>query len=153
MKPLLNTLLRFSQRGYYLSFLAIIVAVAAGFLLAKQVHFNKASETGIAFQSVVFMLLLVTLPGIFWWFNRQVQALRKLPEIAKKELKYRRLIALRFCVVNFNIVLNILLFFFFADKSFFMCTAIAAIFLLFCRPSAGNIEKDLGLVKEEPEDE
>lgn len=147
--------LHFSQRGYYLSFLMAVVAVIAGYFAARFVHFDKNSESGIALQSLAFILLLGTLPGILWWFHRLVERLKTKPD-AEKERTYKQMIALRLSVVDFNIVLNILLFFLFSDKSFFMCTAIAAIILLFCRPNKRNIESDLGLAvvtEEEGEDE
>jgi hypothetical protein len=144
--------LRFSQRGYYLSFLMAVVAVIAGYFAARFVHFDKSSESGIALQSLVFILLLSTLPGILWWFHRLVERLKAKPD-AEKERTYKQMIAIRLLVVDFNIVLNILLFFLFSDKSFFMCTAIAAIILLFCRPNKQNIESDLSLVVVNEEEE
>jgi hypothetical protein len=131
-----------------------VVAVIAGYFAARFVHFDKSSESGIALQSLVFILLLSTLPGILWWFHRLVNRLKAKPD-AEKERTYKLMIAVRLSVVDFNIVLNILLFFLFSDKSFFMSTAIAAIILLFCRPNKQNIESDLGLavVTEEEESE
>jgi hypothetical protein len=146
---MIERVLRYSQRGYYSGFLLILVAGVTGFLLARVIHFDKASDAGIACQSLVFILLLVSLPGALWWFHRSVEKMKAEQNDSLKELRYKRLILLRLSVVNVNIVLNILLFFLFADKSFFMCAAIAAIILLFCRPNARNIEVDLGLAKEE----
>lgn len=149
MHQVSESVFRFSQRGYYLSFIAIVFAVIVGYLLGKYTNVDKTSETAIALQSLVFIVLMISLPGVLWWFNRQS---RQLPALHPEEMRvasYKRLIILRFIVVNLNIVLNGILFFVFADKSFFMCAAIAAVFLLFCRPGIGNIEKDLGLIQNE----
>jgi hypothetical protein len=142
-----DRILRFSQRGYYLSFLLVVVAVFAGYFSSRFIHLDKSSESGIAVQSLVFLLLLGSLPGILWWYHRTVKRIGEHRE-DEKENRYKRLVALRLLVVDFNIVLNILLFFLFTDKSFFMCAAIAAIVLLFCRPNEHNIESELGIVSE-----
>ena len=144
--------LRCAQRGYYLSFVMMILAIGAGFLLRPYVQLDKASESGIAVQSIAFILLLSSLPGILWWFHRRVGQLQNLADLPEREKIYTRMIVIRLAVVNVNVILNILLFFFFSDKSFFMCAAIAAIILLFCRPNARNIEQELGLAVPEEED-
>jgi len=149
---MIERVLRFSQRGYYLSFLLVIVAVLVGYFSSWFIHLDKNSESGIALQSLVYLLMLGSLPGILWWFHRTAKGIRGYQE-DEKERRYNRLVALRFFVVDFNMALNILLFFLFADKSFFMCAAIAAIVLLFCRPNQQNIETDLGIAVAEPDDE
>jgi len=147
-----DRILRFSQRGYYLSFLLIIVAAFAGYFSSRLIHLDKSSESGIAVQSLVFLLLLGSLPGILWWYHRTVKGIGGYRE-DEKENRYKRLVAFRLFVVDFNIVLNILLFFLYADKSFFMCAAIAAIVLLFCRPNEHNIESELSIIVPESDDD
>lgn len=144
-----ESVFRFSQKRYYLSFLVIALALVSGFLVGKFTVMDRASETAIALQSFVFMLLMVSLPLVLWWFHRRCSKLGSFHSVEQRVVVYKRLILIRFIVVDLNIVLNAILFFLFADKSFFMCAAIAAIFLLFCRPSIGNIEKDLGLISNE----
>jgi branched-subunit amino acid ABC-type transport system permease component len=146
MKELVNKVFRISQRGYYWSFAMLALAVGLGYLLSRFVKLDRTTEIAIALQSLVFIMLLTSLPAILWWFHRQTV---KLPQIVDKqecERRYIRLVWLRFFVVEFNIVVNILLFFLFVDKSFFMCAAIAAILLLFCRPDEHNIAMEMGFV-------
>ncbi|MBP1639452.1 MAG: hypothetical protein H6Q17_1035 [Bacteroidetes bacterium] len=149
---MIERVIRFSQWGYYLSFLLVVVAAFAGYFSSRFIHLDKSSESGIAFQSFVFLLMLGSLPGILWWFHRKAKEMRDCRD-DEKESRYKRLVVLRLFVVDFNMALNILLFFLFADKSFFMCAAIAAIVLLFCRPNQQNIETDLGIADAEPDDE
>ena len=153
MQQLIDKAFRIAQRAYYWSFGAIAIAGICGYLLSRLVQCDRALGLAIALQSVVYMVLLISLPAILWWFHRQVEKFKLINPTTERTKQYSRLVYLRFLVIDFNVVLNILLFFLFADKSFFMCASIAAVMLLFCRPSLQSVTNELGFAEEAVEED
>jgi len=73
MQQLIHKAFRIAQRAYYWSFGAIAIAGICGYLLSRLVQCDRALGLAIALQSVVYMVLLISLPAILWWFHRQVE--------------------------------------------------------------------------------
>ena len=141
-------MLKAVQRGFYLSLLAMLLAICAGYALSQSIKLDKNTEAGIAVQSVNIVWLLVSIPGILWLYRRQVE--RKRPADSSRRLRnYRTWIILRYAVIAISLTGNAILFFLYVDKSFFLCGAIAVVALLFCRPDRVRIENELGMARDD----
>jgi hypothetical protein len=127
-----------AQRQYYWSFAWIVLSVVVGYSLSRYISLDKSTEAAIAVQSADIIFLLGSIPGILWLFHKQTVKADAAPDETKIKT-YHKWLIIRLVVINFNIAVNVVLLGLYADKSYFMCAAMAAVTLLFCRPEKAKI--------------
>jgi hypothetical protein len=147
MKKTLNTL----NTVYYSFYTVTLLICIIGYLLTKDTEATiyPNSSLGIAISSTVILIMLVSIPLALAGFHKSLQKWKLIEDEAIKLQQYTRGGIIRLSLVGGSLVISVLSFFFTrTDTSLIYCAAIAAIALIFCKPSARKIESELDLEEE-----
>lgn len=138
---------------YYTIYLLTIIAVVTIFFMTYgNVNVEKIdpnSKAGINISTVYIVFLLVSIPASLFLFHQQTLKLRKEPDEMIKFNKYKKASYLRLWVIGSGLIIGIILVYLLRSQSMIFMSAIAAIALYFCKPSALKITRELELDEEE----
>ena len=133
---------------YTIYLITIIVVVAIFFMTYGEVGIDKIdpqSSLGINISSAYLIFLLVSIPASLYLFHRHTLKLRKEPNEMLKFSKYKKASYIRLWVIGSGLILGIILVYVLRSQSMIFTSAIAAIALYFCKPSALKITRELDL--------
>jgi len=133
---------------YTLTILATIIGY-----LTTQSHeaVDVKSRLSIAVSSFVIIYLFISIPAAISIFIRNTKKCMLIEDNYKKLDKYAAGATWRILVVGFGLVFSVIAFYIIRTESMIFCAGIAAIALLYCKPTVGKITSDLKL--DEPDDE
>jgi len=137
---------------YYVIYATTILSTALGYLLnlqGKAVSIDPQSSTGIALSSILILYILISIPGSLGGFHRMTKKWRSIEDEKLKLAKYEKGAILRLVAIGVGLVGSVILFYITNNISMIYCVGIAAIALLFCKPSEDKLISDLKLDEEE----
>ncbi|MGC9151871.1 MAG: hypothetical protein ACP5F6_08960 [Microbacter sp.] len=143
MKQYVKQIVQTSKRDYYVAFLIGVLTIIGGFFLSLYWRFDPYDPFIIQIQTIDILLLLGSLPGILWLFHRQVRKNSHLASLEQRAKKYIQWVHIRFLVIVFNLVMNVLLLFLLRDFSYLLASAIVLVLLLMSRSNPAKVEEDL----------
>jgi len=134
--------------AYYLIYTLTILATIVGYLLTmnQDTNIDIKSNLSITLSSLVYLYLMVSIPGALALFHRYTKKLSEIEDKYTKINKYVTAASWRLIAVGFGLVFSVITFYIIRTQSMIYCAAIAAIVLLFfCKPTESKIISDLKL--------
>jgi hypothetical protein len=136
---------------YYLFYLGALLTAFAGhyFSTKMNMHIDEKSSAGIAISSVFIIYLIVSIPvalGVFHYFTK------KWADLEDRDLKlktYEKWAKIRIIAIGASVLIGIFLFYLLSSKSMIFGAVIAAIALIFSKPSETKIVNELSLTDED----
>jgi hypothetical protein len=107
----------------------------------------------VSLQSVLLLLLLGGLPGVFIWFRNKMTALTKVSDIEKRLVKYEGYSRIRQAVFFVFGLLILFMYVFTVMKGAPMLFLMVLVLSMFILPSRGRLMMETGLLKTEEEAE
>lgn len=126
---------------YYLFYLGALIVALLGYYLAGKMnmHIDEKSLTGITISSIFIIYLVVSIPvslGVFHYFTKK-WALLEDRQIKLKN--YEKGAKIRIIAIGTSVLIGIFLFYLLNSKSMLFSALIAAIALIFCKPSEARL--------------
>lgn len=135
--------------AYYSMFAAAFVAAIAGYYILQNIKsVDPLTQPGITISAVLIVFIIGSVPVALALFNVFLKKLKTEENPALKLEKYRKAGIVRIVVVGAGVVLGILFFYIMQSQSMIFCAGIAAIALVFCKPSEVKIITDLEITDE-----
>lgn len=119
----------------------------------KEAVVEANSTAGIALATVYILSLICSIPITLKVFNVIVKKLSEIESLDEKAERYKKYAFLRMSVMGFNMLLGIGVFYLLNSDSLIFGIAVAAIGLVFCKPSEAKMTAELELNKEEEENQ
>lgn len=139
--------------AYYAVYIAAIAAASAGYSILKSgIGIDPNSETGIAINSILIILIIGAVPVSLWYFNVLTKKWAKLESEELKLQKYQKAALIRLVVLGLALVLGVIFYYILGIQSMIFSAAIAAVGVFFCKPSEQKISTELEL-DQTPENE
>ena len=139
--------------AYYLIYTLTILATIVGYFISQSSDtvVNVKSQLSINLSSFVILYIIVSIPASLSLFHRNTKKWIAIEDLSTKLEKYTSGASLRIFAVGFGLILSVVSFYIIRSQSMIFCAGIAAIALLFCKPTENKIKSDLKL--DEPEEE
>jgi len=139
--------------AYYLIYTLTIIATIIGYFISQssETIVNVKSQLSINLSSFVILYIIVSIPGSLSLFHRATKKWIAIEDLSTKLEKYTTGATLRIFAVGFGLILSVVSFYIIRTPSMIFCAGIAAIALIFCKPTENKINSDLKL--DEPEEE
>ena len=115
----------------------------------KEAVIDANSTAGIAVATIYILFLICSIPITLKVFNVKVKKLSEVKSLEEKIEQYKKYAFLRMSVMGFNMLLGIGVFYLLNSDSLIFGIAVAAIGLVFCKPSEAKISAELELDKED----
>jgi hypothetical protein len=125
--------------------LAIVLATIAYVVVDKNTAFVEPNTNEMVITTVYILFLVCSIPLALKLFNIKVRKLSENESIDEKIEKYRMYSFWRLMVIGINMLIGIGFFYFLSSDSMLFCAGIAAIALVFCKPSERKMEVELDL--------
>ena len=138
--------------AYSLIYTATILATIIGYMLTSTSEStipSPKSELSISLSTLVIAYILISIPAALAIFHRNTKKWAAIEDRFTKINKYVAGAKLRLLVVGLGLVMSVVVFYILRTPSMIFCALIAAVALLFCRPSENRIISDLKLDEEE----
>jgi hypothetical protein len=142
-----RTIKKISQ-FYYLIYTVTILTTVVGYFLImnSDSHINSLSPLGITLKSIVIIYMLISIPLSIGGFYYMINKWKTIENLTLKLKEYQKGSIMRLLLIGIGLIGSIIVFFVLrTDVSLIYCAAIAAIALLFCRPSEAKITTELNL--------
>ena len=139
------------QLAYYAVYIAAIAAAVSGYaLMNANLRIDPQSETGIALNSVLIVLIIGSVPLALWLFSRNTKKWAKLTDVHEKLAKYQKGSIIRLLVLGVGLVLGVVFYYVLGLQSMIFAAGISAIGVFFCKPAEVKVVAELEL-EEHPE--
>jgi hypothetical protein len=138
--------------AYSLIYTATILATFVGYAITQTTEStipSPKSELSISLSTLVIAYILISIPAALAIFHRNTKKWAAIEDRFTKINKYVAGAKLRLLVVGLGLVMSVVVFYILRTPSMIFCAGIAAVALLFCRPSENKIISDLKLDEEE----
>lgn len=135
---------------YFIYILAIAIAAAGYYLSNKGETFftNDQSQTAVVWTSIYIIYLIASIPLALKFFNMKVKKLADVENMEEKIKKYTSYSVWRLVAISIGLLAGIFLVYVFHSKSMLFGAAVAAIALVFCKPSEVKMADDLDAMGE-----
>ena len=133
--------------GFYA--LAVALATLAYLMVGEYLAYSEPGTIETVLKSVYILFLICSIPLVLKLFNLKVKKLSEIESLEEKIKKYRNYSLFRLLVIGVNLLLGVGFFYFLSSKSMLFCAGIAAIALVFCKPTVGKMESELEMDEEE----
>jgi len=147
--------LKFLYYGFFglAAVLFTLVMYTYSAFAGKEAIVEANSTAGIALATIYILFLICSIPIMLKVFNVKVKKLSELESLDEKIERYKKYAFLRMSVMGFNMMLGIGVFYLLNSDSLIFGVAVAAIGLVFCKPSEAKMTAELELDKEEETEE
>jgi hypothetical protein len=146
MKKIINKI----SLVYYCIYAATIISAVFIFLNKENVALlDSKSGLGIALTDIVILYMLLSIPLALGGFYRMAKKWRTIEDEKIKFSKYQNGAIIRLIIIGIGLIGSIIVFYLLRDISLIYCSGIAAIALIFCKPTEGKISSDLNLNENE----
>lgn len=142
--------------AYSLIYTATILATIIGYVLTSTGEStipSPKSELSISLSTLVIAYILISIPAALAIFHRNTKKWAAIEDRFTKINKYVAGAKLRLLVVGLGLVMSVVIFYILRTPSMIFCAGIAAVALLFCRPSESRIISDLKLDEEDDDEQ
>lgn len=136
---------------YCIYFVAILLAVGGHYSMnSEEALIAEYGRGGTTITSVYLIYLVISIPLALRMFNTVVKKLSGTEMNSNEKIKkYAQYSFLRLIVIAISLFVGIVLYYVFDSFSMMYCAGIAAIALVFCKPSENKITVDLGFKEQE----
>ena len=137
--------------AYYLIYTLTIIATFSGYLITMNSGYTSdiKSSSSITISSAVILYIIISIPCALALFHRYTKELNMIEDNYIKLNKYSIAATWRLLVIGFGLVFSVVAFYFIRTESMIFCAGIAAIALIFCKPTEVKISSDLKLDESE----
>jgi heme/copper-type cytochrome/quinol oxidase subunit 2 len=137
--------------AYYLIYTLTILSTIIGYMttMNSQNTVDIKSNFSITISSIVILYIIVSVPGALALFHRYVKKINETDDQFTKINKYAKAAIWRLLAVGFGLIFSVVAFYIIRTESMIFCAGIAAIALLFCKPTESKIYSDLKTENEE----
>ena len=141
----MESIVRRINIAYYLIYTLTILATFIGYLITmnSQNTVDVKSEFSITISSLVILYIIISIPGALALFHRSTKKWLEIEDDFSKLNKYATGATWRLLVIGFGLVFSVIAFYFIRTESMIFCAGIAAIALIFCKPTVSKISSDL----------
>lgn len=136
----------------YIWFVTLGILAVMALIFAPDMKKFDPSLT-ITLQSILLLLMLIGLPGIFMWFRNRMIALLKETDIPKRLNKYETYSRIRQAIFFVFGLLILFLHVFTVLKGAPMLFAVVIVLTMFILPTRGRLVMEAGLLKPEEDAE
>ena len=138
--------------AYYLIYTLTILSTIVGYLVTQssQTVVDAKSQLSINLSSFVIIYIIISIPAALSLFNKSTKKWAAIEDNYKKMEMYTVGATWRILAVGLGLVLSVVSFYIIRTPSMIFCAGIAAVALLFCKPTEGKIKSDLKI--EDPEE-
>jgi|GEM_PF-936467 len=142
--------LKFLYYGFFglAAVLFTLVMYTYSAFAGKEAIVEANSTAGIALATIYILFLICSIPITLKVFNVKVKKLSELESLDEKIERYKKYAFLRMSVMGFNMLLGIGVFYLLNSDSLIFGIAVAAITLVFCKPSEAKMISELNLEEE-----
>lgn len=148
----LSAIVKSLKTEMYLWFGALAVLAVMSLYFGPLMKKFEPSLT-VSLQSILLLLLLGGLPGVFIWFRNKMTALTKVSDIEKRLVKYEGYSRIRQAVFFVFGLLILFMYVFTVMKGAPMLFLMVLVLSMFILPSRGRLMMETGLLKTEEEAE
>ena len=141
MKKTIKQLILFYYGFYVLA--VVLVTLAYLFFATNNPLIAEQSTAETAITSVYILFLICSIPLALKLFNVKVKKLSELASPEEKIIQYKNYSVFRLVVIGVNMLIGIGFFYLFNSDSMLFCAGIAAIALVFCKPSEAKMISEL----------
>lgn len=138
---------------YALYVMYLLLVVIFGFLLKgkeKFVTIDPLSQYGRILSYVVIIYMLVSIPGVLWWFKKQMKKVSEMTDEAAKRTRYLQCAVIRIAVIGACAALAIVAFYYLGNyQPMLWCAGIGVLAQFFCKPSDRKIYLEMNNKNEE----
>lgn len=137
---------------HYAAYILAILIASFGINFSKSIGFSidPLSEIGIAISSVLIIIIIGSVPASLWLFHKKAQTLQTIEDVNKKVALWAKYARIRLVVLGLALNLGVLFFYVLQmNKSMLFCAGIAAIGMIFSKPSEIRLITDLLLNDED----
>ncbi len=132
----------------YYGFYVLAIALAAGgywLTSAAEPVIDERSTAGIVLASAYMLALVVSIPFALWWFNRKVKQIAADTALDEDEkaARYQPVAMMRLLIVGLGLLAGIAMFYLTRSRSMIYCAAMAAMILVYCKPSELKMSNEL----------
>jgi len=137
---------------YQIIFGLVALAAVAGYFL---VYFgniqplNPKSQASTALSTFLILYLVISIPFTLWLFYKNTQKWMKIDDFFVKIKKYETGSKWRTIIIGMGLVLSVVVFYFVRNQSTLYCAGIAAIGLIFTKPTIKKIYTELDIEEDE----
>ncbi len=135
--------------GIYTS--TILLAVLIFLTKVNYPVLDPKSTLGITLTQITILFMLISIPLALGGFYRMTKKWRLIEDQSLKLKEYQKGSIIRLIIIGIGLLGSIFLFYLSRDLSLIYCAAIAALSLIFCKPSEGKLISDLKLDETEEE--
>jgi len=139
-----TTQLRLLYYGFYVLAIAL-AALGYSFFAEKEALIPEKSSTGTTIMSIYILFLVSSIPLALKLFSVKIKKLAALENLEEKIKLYKTFSFWRLVAIGSNLLLGIGFFYILDAHSMIYCAAIAAIALVFCKPSEVKMASELGI--------
>lgn len=132
---------------YYAIYALTILSAFGGYLLNinSEAARNPQSDTSIALSTFVIAYIIISVPAAFALFNYYLKKWLAIQDENIKLEKYATGATLRLIAIGSGLILSIVAFYILRTESMMFCAGIAAIALIFAKPTEARVFADLKL--------
>ncbi len=137
---------------HYAAYILAILIASFGINFSKSIGFSidPLSEIGIAISSVLIIIVIGSVPASLWLFHKKAQTLQKIENVNEKVALWAKYARIRLVVLGLALNLGVLFFYVLQmNNSMLFCAGIAAIGMIFSKPSEIRLITDLLLNDED----
>lgn len=137
---------------HYAAYILAILIASFGINFSKSIGFSidPLSEIGIAISSVLIIVIIGSVPASLWLFHKKAQTLQTIEDVNQKVALWAKYARIRIVVLGLALNLGVLFFYVLQmNKSMLFCAGIAAIGMIFSKPSEIRLITDLLLNDED----
>ena len=136
---------------YCIYFVAVLLAIGGYYYMnQKEALMEEHSQNATTITSIYLIYLVASIPLSLKFFN---SAAKKLANIElnneEKIKKYTQYSFLRLLAISISLFIGIILFYALSSRSMIYCAGIAAVALVFCKPSEVKMANDLNINEED----
>lgn len=135
--------------GIYTS--TILLAVLIFLTKGNYPVLDSKSTLGITLTQITILFMLISIPLALGGFYRMTKKWRLIENQTLKVKEYQKGAIIRLIIIGIGLLGSIFLFYLLRDLSLIYCAAIAALSLIFCKPSEAKLISDLKLDETEEE--
>ena len=141
--------------AYYLIYTLTIISTIAGYLISqtRENIVDVKSQLSISLSSFVILYLIISIPAALSLFHKNTKKWIAIEDMSLKLEKYTAGATWRIFAVGFGLVLSVVAFYIIRTPTMIFCAGIAAVALLFCKPTENKIKSDLKLDEPEEKDQ
>ncbi len=136
---------------YYGAFLLAVASATLGYFCLERGWLVIAPQTdaNIAIYTILILYVIISTPLILKFFSKKVEKLRALDDENEKLRRYACLAKIRLSIVGFGLITSMFFYYVLCETSLLWLGGIAAVALIFCKPTKAKIEQDLQKIDNE----